>query len=651
MSDMGYVRLQSEGVLPPDFLPEGPLGRPEGGDMAGFWTQSRYHTRQLLHSGYVVFGTDLNHYLDEITTRLLAVDSTQAPLRCYLLRSSAANAYSTPEGIILVTLGLLAQLETEAELAFILSHEIEHVRAGHARARYERGASGAAPPPGLFSRETPESQMVAFSQRQEFQADSAALGRLARAGFPVEAALWALAYPAGIATGEEGAQPDLLGWLRQAVPALPADRLLPPSPLDSLPLEGVRVPQLHPEPQLRRARLAVMIERQDYPAGNASRQSEAWFRMSQQRARQELGHILLAEQRYAQALYLGEREATWSPAYRRWLRLRALYSLAIYSNGGRFWDVHQEASSVPGAARPLYGMLEQMEGEGLTVIALALAWRWRDSLARPGEALALARHLKRETDALYPSLSEAESWPGQVFQALERDPYFGAWWATSGATAPTPPAPEAISEFQALEGVSLGLSHVVLVDPVYQRIDARGPQARLQYAESSAAESNWVQLLDEQAGLAGLAHHMLSPAMLGAEDLTAFRDLSILQAWLAEQQALDELEMVSLFQVEVEALARRYGTSYFVWMGGASYTRRRSGKALIAVMGLLPPVLPYSIYYLLTPRYDTLIYMMVYDLPRGQYRLIYPRLIQMRDRPDVLKSVSYDLLWQVRRRP
>ena len=48
-----------------------------------------------------------------------------------VLESSELNAFAVPYGYIFITTGLLAELEDEAELAFVLSHEIVHVEKKH----------------------------------------------------------------------------------------------------------------------------------------------------------------------------------------------------------------------------------------------------------------------------------------------------------------------------------------------------------------------------------------------------------------------------------------------------------------------------------------------------------------------------------------
>ena len=48
------------------------------------------------------------------------------------------NAFAVPGGFIYVTRGILAHMESEAELASVLGHEIGHVTARHTVAQYTK---------------------------------------------------------------------------------------------------------------------------------------------------------------------------------------------------------------------------------------------------------------------------------------------------------------------------------------------------------------------------------------------------------------------------------------------------------------------------------------------------------------------------------
>ncbi|MCC9167625.1 M48 family metalloprotease [Pontibacter harenae] len=78
------------------------------------------------------------------------VDDSPYEFNFHLLADEqTVNAFALPGGQIFITLGLLRRLETEAQLAGVLGHEIGHVVARHsaeqlAKAKLTQGLSGAA---------------------------------------------------------------------------------------------------------------------------------------------------------------------------------------------------------------------------------------------------------------------------------------------------------------------------------------------------------------------------------------------------------------------------------------------------------------------------------------------------------------------------
>lgn len=56
-----------------------------------------------------------------------------------VIDSEAVNAYATPGGYVFVTVGLLRRIDSEAELAGVLGHEITHVVHGHYLAAIKKG--------------------------------------------------------------------------------------------------------------------------------------------------------------------------------------------------------------------------------------------------------------------------------------------------------------------------------------------------------------------------------------------------------------------------------------------------------------------------------------------------------------------------------
>ncbi len=80
---------------------------------------------------------DLQKYVDQIGQRL-ARNSHRAGLayRFTVLDSPEVNAFALPGGYVYITRGIMAYLNSEAELAAVLGHELGHITARHGVQQY-----------------------------------------------------------------------------------------------------------------------------------------------------------------------------------------------------------------------------------------------------------------------------------------------------------------------------------------------------------------------------------------------------------------------------------------------------------------------------------------------------------------------------------
>ena len=122
----------------------------------------------MLKQGRILDGTEVNQYLDNIVEKLL-INHPQLlqEIHVYILQSPIVNAYSLPDGTILVTMGMLAQVTNEAELAFVLAHEIAHYSEHHSKDDGKQKQKGDVLSRYMRNRE--------YSREQEFAADRVGL--------------------------------------------------------------------------------------------------------------------------------------------------------------------------------------------------------------------------------------------------------------------------------------------------------------------------------------------------------------------------------------------------------------------------------------------------------------------------------------------
>jgi hypothetical protein len=81
----------------------------------------------LLMNGKILYGDPLTQYLNQLLNKILEQKSElRKEVQIYALKSEQVNAFSTPSGTVFVNLGLIAHCANEAELAFIICHELAH---------------------------------------------------------------------------------------------------------------------------------------------------------------------------------------------------------------------------------------------------------------------------------------------------------------------------------------------------------------------------------------------------------------------------------------------------------------------------------------------------------------------------------------------
>ncbi len=78
-------------------------------------------------------------YVREVGQKLAAVADRKLPYEFVVLNNDTPNAWALPGGKIAVNRGLLTRLDSEAELAAVLAHEIVHAAARHGAQQLQRG--------------------------------------------------------------------------------------------------------------------------------------------------------------------------------------------------------------------------------------------------------------------------------------------------------------------------------------------------------------------------------------------------------------------------------------------------------------------------------------------------------------------------------
>jgi hypothetical protein len=102
-----------------------------------FYTNSNFSQDRFLRSGKILFNDPVSIYVNKVADEVFkAHPDLRKQIQIYLVKSDVVNAYCFDNGVILVNLGLIAQLGDEAQLASVLTHEASHFVKKHSLESY-----------------------------------------------------------------------------------------------------------------------------------------------------------------------------------------------------------------------------------------------------------------------------------------------------------------------------------------------------------------------------------------------------------------------------------------------------------------------------------------------------------------------------------
>jgi len=142
----------------------------------------------------------LVQYVNKVGQRIAAIsDRPELFYRFHVVDDTTINAFALPGGYIYMYRGLLTHMNSEAELAAVLAHEVGHVTARHSVQRYSQAqayqvgtmvASIFVPIPqavGQLSDLLATAVISGYGRQAELQSDELSIRYLAKAGYDVQA--------------------------------------------------------------------------------------------------------------------------------------------------------------------------------------------------------------------------------------------------------------------------------------------------------------------------------------------------------------------------------------------------------------------------------------------------------------------------------
>ncbi|MGL5888653.1 MAG: M48 family metallopeptidase, partial [Bacteroidia bacterium] len=383
-----YQPLESHGEIPQDILlstrekidramktSKRSATATESWEREQYLLKSNYLLDQLMVSGKVLFGDTVTNYVNSVADRLLSNDaSLRQKLRFYCLRTSAPNSFATEQGMIFISIGLIALLENEAQLAYIISREIGHYEKKHNsnfNLAYDK----------VFSRnerdryENIEDRLLsygAYRYEEHTEADEYGLELLVKSGYDCEAA------PAALYMLQFGKLPFDEYRFNQAILERPGMKFPAQFIPDSVTAvnyslsDNSNMYAVQPRVSERRQHIERKVKLSNNCGNRKFSDDPAQHTYMRKVCRYETIHYQLTVRDYAGAFvnagYLMQTDS--NNAYLKLCTGKALYGMAKYKNAGSFAGVVASATKKEGQQQRSYFLFNRLSAPQLNLIAL-----------------------------------------------------------------------------------------------------------------------------------------------------------------------------------------------------------------------------------------------------------------------------------------
>ncbi|MCQ2276661.1 MAG: M48 family metalloprotease [Bacteroidales bacterium] len=363
-----FSTLESQGPMPADFQKILKTDKE--------MTDYNVFLRELIMEGKILYGTKLNDYVNTVIDNLLKDDAVlRSKIHAYIVKSPEVNACATKNGLVLVNLGLLAQVSNESELAFVLAHEISHFAEKHADS-----------PTG--KKDTlRERDMLKYyvkyqnrSREQETAADRIALTRFfANSGYSYQAmmSVFDVLQYSDLPFDEVPFPKDMVETSFYQFPSnYYLANVAPISNRDNM------VDTLFTHPNIAKRRMAAnaIIAGKSDDGRSAFLQPEELFNEVRELARFECLNYYLTEHQYDQAFYNAYvlRRAHPNNAFIEQTIVAALYGYSKHRNYGQSNEALQSYKKVEGEMQQTSYFLSKLSRPESSLLALRTAWKAKE---------------------------------------------------------------------------------------------------------------------------------------------------------------------------------------------------------------------------------------------------------------------------------
>lgn len=673
-------------------------------------TQKKFHLvnsfnlHELVYSGKLVYNDILSNYVSKVLDEVLKKNpKLRSQLRVYVVKSPYVNAFATNNGMILINEGLLAQLETEAQLAFILSHEVTHFTKKHVINQYvqnEKIRRGKTEERFKKSNE----QLFAinkYSKETEKEADEVGLELYKESQYDytqVDGVFDVLEY-SYLPFDEVAYSKSFLESDKYNFPPKYYPDSLKKLPVDD---DDDDSHSTHPSISKRRAYVSKSLNnlKNDGRKGFLVVSKEDFLKIRKV-ARYELVDEYIQNSSYAEALYciyLLQKENPNSK-YLETSKAKCVYAIAKYKNANQYSSISTDYSDVFGESQTLHHLLKDIPENEFNVYALKYLWdqknkyrgdtllaimckdlikdmslhhykdlnTFQKEYAKPKDPAAdtavntaanskydkVKKRINTESgDKNYFEYAFVEN-----FKDAKFEPYYKKYSSEAQSESQRKKSEEYKKSHKKYlkkvkrRGYALGIDKVVLANPFYLNVDER-KKDQVRYLDSEESAQGFLGMLKDNAQLSGLNLECLDDIDVRSASTDKYNSFVQINDWFSEKSRENkyDVDLVDLNKEETDAFIKKYGTKYVCWMGTLAIREKKhmTTTTLACMMSIY--LMPIGIARIATPEYNTYFYTLVYDIEKRELVAVRSEIIDRNDSKTQMNSIIYDTFYQIKRK-
>ena len=671
-----------------------------------FLLESNFIIDRLLVSGRVLFNDPISEYVNKVADNLLKNNAElRGKIRFYVAKSAAVNASSSDKGIIMINLGLIAQLENEAQLAFIISHEMVHYAKKHNMNMYLEKDKISKTDKTYKSASNDEKYLAINYHSREIEAEADKSGLLdyfVNSGYNLNAINSAF---------------DVLQYSYLPFDDVDFDRSFlelgsmkfPDTYYDDMPnpIKGRDdyddTKSTHPNIKSRREVITSLIVSMDNSNKKDFVLSAEYFKNIRDIARFESVRLMIMSREYEEAIYNTYVLSKDYPnnKFVRQALISCLYGMSRYKNEYKYSQVKIKETKVEGKSHKVYHFFDKVSRNELTIMALKFAWQFKKDYPNDKYNNDVCAELC--SDLIYKcklSTSDFSSVPkSDVKSAISADlkvvdsskmskydrikkqkkvqdttesNSFKFFLVDNMKDASFVKLIEYYSDMKKADdkeedvktsrlrkkqelklehdemkyGKALGIDSILLLNPFYLSIDGR-KKNDIKYLDSERNLRMLSDIVIDNANMVVLKFTSFNPKAYTSSDIVKFNEMAMMNDWLSERFDHDEIDIIPASSSYLYDITNKYHSKYLNFTGVISYKGTETALNRICIDLFFPPLL---LFELARSNNYFQYYNVLFNTENGDAEFVTINNFNSRGKGDMLNSLLYDSFYQMKRK-